>query len=68
MPPRRRNSDVVDIIIESKRTLSRKLTDDIFEMTEKLNIKYDCPICLSPISCGHCLMSSMQKLKMIYIY
>jgi hypothetical protein len=56
MPPRsRRGEQLVDIVIDSRRTLSRKLTTDVWEMSRKLDIEYECCICLDPICCDKCI-------------
>ena len=46
MPPRSRRGtfESVDIVIDSRRTLSRKL-----------DIEYECCICLDPICCDKCI-------------
>ena len=54
MPPRRNRP--VDIIIQTKRILSRKLTNDIFEMSKKLNTYYECCICQENICCDKCIL------------
>jgi len=54
MPPRRNITN--NQPVQTKRILSRKLTNDFFQMSKNLGEKYECCICQETICCDKCIL------------